>query len=1077
MYSAEEEFRPLSWLVLGMLPLLTLAPLQTGNPGENPSQPVPPSLFPNQIPGTQKTPQTLGKPKAIAPEQAHNSTSPTASLPKFDLDIHINPASGSVKVREKVAWIHPGGAPVNQLIFNAHANFVLPEKQVGAMAKTLEILRMNPADALGVKSSALSLHSLRLMDIQKAPQEANKFTDLPHHFAGSTTTDLVIDLPHPVAPGETVNLELEFTLRLDAKQGRWGQWKEVVYLMQWLPVPAYFHAVHGWQPTPFLPWHQPFCNESGIYNASITLPEGWELACTGTQSDAAINPAHPGWKQIQVRANGPRDFSLATSPRFRILETTAERGENLPPVKVRLAVLPGHEPMGRRMLEHAVNAISSYSRWLGAYPWDEFTLAESYFGWNGNEAGSMVFIDQRVFTLPELAGGFVEYLILHETCHQWWYNAVGTDGFREPFVDEGLATALSHRLLDSIHGREHGMLQLPTGLGWMPNIPRASYRAKGWHTLAKSGGDGPVQQSMEQYGNLAKLFGLAYDKSSKIFDMIADRLGEQAFFEFLRVVQRKYRYRILHMSDIESELNDFTGQDWTPFFDRWLRGPGQCNWAIESVEIIPTHGPRKLLGSKALKDQPVRAVVKLLRTGPTVEDTTLGVRLSGQEGYSLRLPVATDMDWESPDGQAHAHPAGKDRVELVLELPSEPEQISVDPDQIIPDTNLHDNHWCKVPKTRATWLYTGLDESDLTTDNDQLNVTAGPWLYGSSYSNAWYTRTTMLGARAGAYRTQEFSGGIYAAYRTDFRDVVIGADGLVEHWPDPSVQSGFNVEQRVYEFQNGQSNPLRASLFARKVLFPNSSMYLLPFDFLEGYTTYTGNFLPYAREIQAGAQRFNENTVMGLHYRINRLTPYWDPQMGWQFDVAAEGGQTQLETSSGLAKIWSQVAAVTELPDLTPLFALTPRLQDALSPWFGRMARTRLALRAYGGTSAPSRGLFFPLGGSEAFRGYSLAQRQGSTVWVGSAEWRVPVIEHMETDFCDHIAGLRTVQCAFFYDVGDAYAAGHSAGPVSHALGFGLRLDAVLLSFVERATIRLDYAQTIGQDVGPQFWFGITQPF
>jgi hypothetical protein len=44
-------------------------------------------------------------------------------------------------------------------------------------------------------------------------------------------------------------------------------------------------------------------------------------------------------------------------------------------------------------------------------------------------------------------------------------------------------------------------------------------------------------------------------------------------------------------------------------------------------------------------------------------------------------------------------------------------------------------------------------------------------------------------------------------------------------------------------------------------------------------------------------------------------------------------------------------------------------------------------------------------------------------------------------------------------------------------LGFGLRLDAVLLSFVERATIRLDYAQTIGQDVGPQFWFGITQPF
>ena len=69
-------------------------------------------------------------------------------------------------------------------------------------------------------------------------------------------------------------------------------------------------------------------------------------------------------------------------------------------------------------------------------------------------------------------------------------------------------------------------------------------------------------------------------------------------------------------------------------------------------------------------------------------------------------------------------------MELVADLPSEPEQISVDPDQVLPDLNLHDNHWRKTPKTRATWLYTGLDETDLTTDNDQWNVIVGPWLYG-----------------------------------------------------------------------------------------------------------------------------------------------------------------------------------------------------------------------------------------------------------------------------------------------------------------------------------------------------------
>lgn len=1054
--------------------LLFLAPLQAGKPGDAPSPMPAPALLPNQLPGTESPKASLPKQRPLDHGTDQEGSGLPAHLPRFHLDMRIDPSNGLVTVRERVAWTHSGGQPVRQLIFNAHANFVLPDSQVGAMSKTLEILRMNPKDALGVKHSALNLETVQWLPKNEQPEQPGP---LPFHFDGPTNTDLVIELPGAVNPGETVTVELAFTLRLDPKQGRWGQWKEVVYLMQWLPVPALLDPVKGWMPTPFLPWHQPFCNEAGIYHATITLPEAWGLASSGTRVEEREAPGQSGWRQVRVEALGTRDFSLATSCRFRFLEAAAERGEGLPPVKVRLAVLPGHEPVGQRILEHAVTAISGYSQWLGAYPWDEFTLAESFFGWNGNEAGSMVFVDQRVFTLPELAGGFVEYLILHETCHQWWYNAVGTDGFREPFLDEGLATALSHRLLDGIHGREHGMLQLPTGLGWLPNIPRVSYRAKGWHTLAKSGGDGPIQQTMEEYQNLAKLFGLAYDKSSKIFDMIAERLGEQAFLEFLRVVQRKYRFRVLRMADLEAELAEFTGQDWKPFFDRWLRGPGQCNWAVESVEIIPLHGPRKLFSRKADKDRPVRAVVKLSRSGPTVEDTTLGVRLPGEAGYSVRFPVAADMEWESPDGIARAFPKGKDLVELVVDLPAEPEQISVDPDQVMPDLNLHDNHWRKVPKTRATWLYTGLDETDLTTDNDQLNVTVGPWLYGSSYSNAWYTRTTMAGLRAGAYRTQDFSGGIYAAYRTDYRDVVLGADGLVEHWPDPSFQTGFNVEQRVYEFENGQSNPLRASLFTRKILFPSSSMYLLPFDFVEGYTTYSGNFLPYAREMQQGAQRFNETTVMGLHYRINRQTPYWDPQMGWQFDIAGEGGQTELATSSGMARIWSQFALVHEIPDFSPLFGLTPWLRETLDPFWVRLSRTRLALRAYAGTSAPARGLFFPMGGSEAFRGYSLAQRQGSTVWVGSVEWRVPLIEHMETDVLDHIGGLRTLQIALFYDVGDAYAAGHSAGPVAHALGVGLRLDTVLLSFVERATLRLDYAQTLGQDIGPQFWFGITQPF
>ena len=86
-------------------------------------------------------------------------------------------------------------------------------------------------------------------------------------------------------------------------------------------------------------------------------------------------------------------------------------------------------------------------------------------------------------------------------------------------------------------------------------------------------------------------------------------------------------------------------------------------------------------------------------------------------------------------------------------------------------------------------IYTFLEETDLTNYYDRWNFIAGPWVYGSIYDDPWYTRTTMVGFRAAAYRTQEFDGGVYAAYRTDYRDLVVGADALWAHVLDPNSRS------------------------------------------------------------------------------------------------------------------------------------------------------------------------------------------------------------------------------------------------------------------------------------------------
>ena len=65
-------------------------------------------------------------------------------------------------------------------------------------------------------------------------------------------------------------------------------------------------------------------------------------------------------------------------------------------------------------------------------------------------------IVERVFGMPHLARGYVEYLVSHETCHQWWYNLVGTNGYSEPVIDEGSATYFTHRLIDRTRAGDPG---------------------------------------------------------------------------------------------------------------------------------------------------------------------------------------------------------------------------------------------------------------------------------------------------------------------------------------------------------------------------------------------------------------------------------------------------------------------------------------------------------------------------------------------------------------------------------------------------------------------------------------------
>jgi hypothetical protein len=995
-------------------------------------------------------------------------------LPHYDLDVKIDVEGQCVIVKEQVRWTNPSSVPTGKIVFNAHSHYEVPDDQVGLLAKMLELLRLSPKDGLDFNGPPLNVQAVSI--VGGAPGSAS--VPAAFGYAKDNATALEVTLPGTVGPGESITLEVNFKLRLPQRQGRWGQWKGVTFLAQWLPVVAYY-GEGGWQPTPFVPWHQPFFNEAGHYTVKVVLPIDQKLAASS--GVLQVHDLGNDWQQIDLAPICVRDFALFCSADYH--EFTAKAG----PVDVRVVALPGREWYAQEMVKIASEALGAYSQWFGPYPYPQFTVVDTFFGWNGNECGGLVMIDDRIFNLPHLVRNFVDALLTHEVCHQWWYNLVGTNGYAETWMDEGLAVHFCHKVMDNKVGKNNELITWPDGMGWLPNIHRNDFRYYGMLGTTGRGELGPVIQPMPGFGHLVNLMSMTYDRGGKIVGMIEERLGEAAFLDFMKGIRRKYEYRILRVTDYRRELEAYTGRSWEEFFDKWLYKTGMTDWSIEKVtlSLAPETGTDQIgppgcpwvyapcstgyIASLIGTDRPHHAKIVLRQKGDCNEPTVLGIRLDSGEDFPIRLPIVPGMDAILlPELKACITPTTDGAYVVDIDLPRRPTQIAVDPDKVLLDSNPLNNTWKPEINFRISPVYTQVDETDITNAYDRWNIIVGPWFYGSSYSDPWYTRSEMIGFRAGVYRTQEFDGGAYLAYRTNDRNMVAGVDGLWDHVLIPQMQIGFNVERSLQMF-NGEEQQSAGVVFARYVLMYGDSLYLPPFKYVEAYATVLSHPLEDSSQPLPGANYFNEETLAGVHYHQYYLTPYWDPVAGFALDVSYQEGFPIFGEHQYSEQFFGQFSTVTAMPKWLSYLPDSPALD-----W---LKETRLAWRLEWAAAAPSDARVFAFGGGDLFRGFLASQREGDANWIASVEWRVPIWQDIEIGVVDNIATAKNLYLALFYDVGDSYLDHHELGPIAHAVGAGLRLDVSWFGLIERTMLRVDAAKTVNSSSPWQVWFGIEQPF
>ena len=163
-----------------------------------------------------------------------------------------------------------------------------------------------------------------------------------------------------------------------------------------------------------------------------------------------------------------------------------------------------------------------------------------------------------------LSGKDALHAIVHETAHQWWYAAVGSDQIDEAWQDEGL-TEYSTALFFEAHPRYDIGLQ---GLvAQSLNACRAYEEVYG----GVLGADGVMSKRLDAFESDYAYRVLAYDKGVVLFDNLRRSVGDKKFFAALRKYYATGKYNLVTVGAIKGAFEK-VGVDANGLFDCFLQG-------------------------------------------------------------------------------------------------------------------------------------------------------------------------------------------------------------------------------------------------------------------------------------------------------------------------------------------------------------------------------------------------------------------------------------------------------------------------------------------------------------------------
>ena len=497
----------------------------------------------------------------------------------YKLNVDYISEKKTIKVSEQIVWKNITDFPTKELWFHLYANGYKSNNTIFSQRCLINSDTRTEINFSSVKINGSDADLIYVCEKDEYPND-------------STVAKIILD--KDIGDGDSAVIEFNYTMHIPKSMKRLGyaSGREFIFVSQWYPKLGVFEKGE-WVCSSFYP-NTNFYSDFADYEVILNLPDEYTVASTGfAQVDSILKRINT----YRITQNGVHDFVWLATNEIEEFEKKISRSDSST-FLLRLFLQPENEQYADRYFNVINNAVKFCEEYFGPYPYEILTCVDvprtSRSG--GMEYPTLFTVRTELF--PRKATLNLEELAVHEFVHQYFQGIVANNEVHEAWLDEGITTYLTSKIVTRNYGTPYVTFRFLDYLA-IEGINFLSYSEipliytlgdyqhpegyNSYYNYYLSNNIGSISDSSNTLPNIMSYYVNSYYKSELMLLSLERIIGEENLLSVIGNYYKKYRFKHPSANDFINEIKDASKENLDWFLNSCYKGDGIFDYAITGI--------------------------------------------------------------------------------------------------------------------------------------------------------------------------------------------------------------------------------------------------------------------------------------------------------------------------------------------------------------------------------------------------------------------------------------------------------------------------------------------------------------